>query len=289
MKKSLVLFVLIIGICSSSLKAQLNAADSLFFQAYEDTLNAYSDSLFNSSSEPNRIFASQAIAKNLTKALKRENSFQYGFPNLKAISVLQAQDQTFKIFTYQLIRKNNTYKYFGAVQMNSPTLQLIPLIDKSDMMDDDVSTLLADNNNWLGALYYNIHKVKVGDQDYYTIFGYDGNNALSTKKIIDVLWFASDGSIKFGAPLFDVKEKELKYRFIIEYRKEVAAGANYSDEMKKIIFDHLIPEDPAAEGQYFTYVPDGSYDGFEWKKDRWVFFEHLETQKLKDGEFPIGN
>jgi len=289
MKKSLLLILALVTLHLTDVKAQLTAADTLFFEAYEDTLNAYSDSLFNSDIEANRIFASQAIAKNLTKALKREQSFQYGFPNLKAISILQPEDNQFRIFTYQLIRDNNTYKYYGALQMNANTLKLIPLIDQSDLMDDNINQLLTDNNSWYGALYYGIHKVKVGKQEYYTVFGYDGNNALSTKKVIDVLWFASDGTIKFGAPIFDTKEKELQYRFILEYRKGVSAGVNYSIEEKKIIFDHLIPEDPSTEGHFFTYVPDGSYDGFEWKKDKWVFFDTLYYQKLEDGEFPTGN
>ena len=200
-------------------QAQLNASDSLFFQAYEDTINAYSDSLFYSNIEANRIYASHAIAKNLTKALKRDNSFQYGFPNLKAISIVQPIDNKFRIFTYQLINDNNTYKYLGAVQMNSKNLQLIPLIDRSGMMDDDVTTTVTTANEWYGAIYYGIHKVKAGNREYYNVFGYDGNNALSTKKVIDVLWFDDNGTIQFGAPIFNIGKEENQSRYFIEYRK----------------------------------------------------------------------
>lgn len=289
MKKFFLLLIIISSGTSSLLKAQLNAADSLFFQAYEDTINAYSDSLFYSKIEKNRIFASHAIAKNLTKALKRDNSFEYGFPNLKAISLIQPEDKTFRIFTYQLINNNNTYKYLGAVQLNSKSLKLIPLIDHSGMMTDDARMISTDNKEWYGALYYGIHKVNAGKQVYYNVFGYDGNNALSTKKVIDVLWFANDGSIKFGAPIFDTGNKEMEFRYIIEYRKGVSASMNYSKEHKKILIDHLIPETPEGEGQYFTYVPDGSYVGLEWQKDHWVYIDKVFDFKLKDGEFPTGH
>lgn len=288
--KVLGLFILLfVGLFNTNLRAQLNAADSLFFEAYEDTINAYSDSLFNSNIEKNRKFASHAIAKTLTKALKRTNSFSYGFPNLKAISIVKPKDESFRIFTYQLIYNNNTYKYFGAIQMNSPDLELTPLIDKSAMMDDEISTLITDSDEWYGVLYYGVQKVKSGKQTYYTLFGYDGNNALSTKKIMDVLWFDSDKNVKFGAPIIEMSDGKIQMRYIMEYRKGVSAGIRYSDEYQKIMFDHLIPENVGGEGQYFTYVPDGSYNGFEWKKDKWVFIDKLFDFKLEDGEFPIGN
>ncbi len=287
-KTVLILFSLFFAM-TSSLKAQLNSSDTLFFEAYEDTINIYSDSLFNSNIEKNRKIASFRIIKTLKTALKRQHSFQYSFPNLKAISVIQPEDKAFKIFSWQLIFNNNTYKYFGAIQMNSEELKLMPLIDNSTMMDENkLTTLTTDNKYWLGALYYGVRKVKSGKNAYYTLFGYDGNNALSTKKIIDVLWFQNDEA-KFGAPIFDLGEGKKQNRYIIEYKKGISAGSNFSTEHNKIVFDHLIPESKEGEGQYFTYVPDGSYDAFEWKKGNWVYIDKLFDFKLLDGEFPTGN
>lgn len=281
--------VLLLFIGLSNVKAQLTPQELSYFKAYEDTINTYSDSLFNSESEKTRKLASYDIIRTLKTALKKDNSYLYAFSNLKAISIVEPEDKTFKIFTWQLILNNNTYKYFGAIQMNSPKLKLFPLLDQSDMLDQtEFPVIISNNEVWIGALYYDIKKVKKGKNVYYTLFGYDGNNVLSTKKIVDVLWF-KDGEVRLGAPIFDTGEEELDCRFIIEYRKGVSASLKYSEEEQKIIVDHLIPENEGGEGQYYTYVPDGSYDGFEWKKGVWVFISKLFNFELQDGEFPMGN
>lgn len=279
---------LLIG--SPLIKAQFNAKDSLVFEAYEDSINTFSDSLFNSPIEKTRKFASYSIIKLLKTALLKDNSYYYDFPNIKAISIVTTDDDAFRIFTWQLIFDNNTYKYFGALQLRSKTLSLIPLIDNSAMLDNDkLPTMITSNDNWIGALYYDIKKVKEGKDVYYTVFGYDGNNALSTKKIIDVITFEEGDKIKFGAPIFQLPDGKTAARFIMEYKKGVSTSARFSAEYNKIVIDHLIPEQEGSEGLYYTYVPDGSYDGFEWKKGKWQYIDKLFDFKLEDGEFPTGH
>ncbi|MEZ5002130.1 MAG: hypothetical protein R2730_03765 [Chitinophagales bacterium] len=283
---SIVMFLLI---GSPLIKAQFNAKDSLVFEAYEDSINIFSDSLFNSPIEKTRKFASYSIIKLLKTALLKDNSYYYDFPNIKAISIVTTDDDAFRIFTWQLIFDNNTYKYFGALQLRSKTLSLIPLIDNSAMLDNDkLPTMITGNDNWIGALYYDIKKVKEGKDVYYTVFGYDGNNALSTKKIIDVITFEDD-KIKLGAPIFQLPDGKTAARFIMEYKKGVSTSARFSAEYNKIVIDHLIPEQEGSEGLYYTYVPDGSYDGFEWKKGKWQYIDKLFDFKLEDGDFPTGH
>lgn len=272
------------------IKAQFNAKDSLVFEAYEDSINIFSDSLFNSPIEKTRKLASYSIIKLLKTALLKDNSYYYDFPNVKAISIVKTDDDAFRIFTWQLILDNNTYKYFGALQLRSKTLSLIPLIDNSAMLDNDkLPTMITGNDNWIGALYYDIKKVKEGKDVYYTVFGYDGNNALSTKKIIDVITFEEGDKIKFGAPIFHLPDGKTAARYIMEYKKGVSTSARFSAEYNKIVIDHLIPEQEGSEGLYYTYVPDGSYDGFEWKKGKWQYIDKLFDFKLEDGEFPTGH
>lgn len=282
--------ILVFLLGSLQMQAQIDAADSLKFKQYEDTINVYSDSLIFSNLEGNRKVASFRMIKTLTAALKLDNSYQYNFPNLKSVSIVEPEDKAFRVFTWQLTFDNNTNKYFGAIQMNSKTLNLIPLIDNSAMMDETkLDTMVTSNRNWIGALYYDIKKVKAGKQIYYTLFGYDNNNAMSTKKVIDVLRI-KDGKAILGAPIFDIKESKLPItRFYIEYKKGASTTCHYSEEHKKIMFDHLISEFDEGEGVYFTYVPDGSYDGFEWKKGKWRYIDKLFDFKLENGNFPQGN
>ena len=268
--------------------AQFSKPDSVIFEAYEDTINALSDTLFYSNVERNRILASFAMIQQLKNALKRSNSFEYSFPNLKAISQVKPKDESFKIFTWQLVFDNNSYKYFGALQMNSEELILLPLIDKSEDIKG-FETLSTSNKNWIGALYYNIKKIKSGKDSYYLLFGFDGNNTSSTKKILDPLWFDEENNVHFGAPIITSKEGKTLSRFILEFRKGSSAGLKYSDELKKVVFDHLIPMDPEVKDLPENYVSDGSYDGFEWKKGKLLFVEKIYDYKLENGEFPRGN
>lgn len=42
-----------------------------------------------------------------------------------------------------------------------------------------------------------------------------------------------------------------------------------------IIISYLRPENPMSEGICFTYIPDGTYVGFYFKKGMWRFKEKV--------------
>jgi hypothetical protein len=48
---------------------------------------------------------------------------------------------------------------------------------------------VRDNQHWIGAVYYNIIQKTFNNKNYYTLFGYDENDARSTKKWMEVLTF----------------------------------------------------------------------------------------------------
>ena len=75
-------------------------------------------------------------------------------------------------------------------------------------------------------------------------------------------------------------------RFILEFSKEASAGLNYSEAERKVIYDHVAPNGDALEGFYANYVPDGTYEGFEWKKGKWRHVENITYEKRKDGDVP---
>jgi hypothetical protein len=191
------------------------------------------------------------------------------------------------MFTWQLNRDNGGYRYYGAIQKNTTDkLDLIPLFDYSDSLvakeeyDERIATL--DNKTWFGAVYYNVIMKEVKGRKYYFLFGWDGNDLWSKKKMVEVLHF-KDGKPVFGAPLFEIADDKTINRFIIEYKGDATVSLNYSSEEKMIIYDHLIaPEDRLADMQ-FTFIPDGSYSGFKWKKGKWRFVEKLKVDAI--GEF----
>ncbi|MBK6273466.1 MAG: hypothetical protein IPF58_01680 [Saprospirales bacterium] len=94
---------------------------------------------------------------------------------------MEPEDHSFKIFTWYTRSDEDLYKYYGTIQLKSDTLKMFPLIDYSDFTDNQ-EQVVVDNNNWIGCMYYGIKTVKSGKNTFYTLFGWDGNNATSNKK-----------------------------------------------------------------------------------------------------------
>ncbi len=266
------------------------AADHLkAIRAHEDTLRVLSDSLTYSNNPVTRKQACYIFIKQLVEALKIPGSYFYGFDSLKSISIIYPEKKHFRIFTWQLLRNNKTHRYYGAIQMKATdTLKLYPLFDYSDFLSIPLDTVV-DKDGWYGAVYYKILTKNYQGKTYYNLFGWDGNDLLSTRKILDVLTFDENQEPVFGAPIFVIKKKkqtQIKTRFLIEYKKDASVSMNYSYEFDMIIFDHLVPKNPLSKGIYSTYVPDGSYEGFNFKEGRWHYVEKVFHQTFEEPPIP---
>jgi hypothetical protein len=270
---------------SFSTKAQLAPDDYIKIKSLEDTIRIYGDTLINSQFEENRTIASYRIIKSLSKALKVKNSFYYRWDSTLPWKIVMPEDGSFKIFTWYTRSDIDLYKYFGTVQVKSDTLKMFPLIDYSDFTDhqEDIN---VDNGNWIGALYYGIKTVKAGKKIYYTLFGWDGNNKTSNKKVMEIVSFNKQGKVRFGAPVIDMGKGRILNRFILEFSDEATATMSYNETEKKVIYDHVVPSGDALEGFFGNYIPDGTYEGFEWKKGKWKHVNEIGYEKRKDGDVP---
>lgn len=256
-------------------KNSISEENLVKLHAYEDTLQFLGDTMIQSQHWEIRELATVRFVKTMVQALKIENSYLYPFDSLKTISIIKPEDNSFRIMTWQLTMKDRTYRYYGTIQMNNPQLKMFPLIDMSLFIKNPQDTLL-NNNNWYGSIYYNIVKKKYKRQDYYLLFGWDGNDMFSNKKIVDVLRFDQMGTPIFGDPIFLYKDDpDPKTRIIIEYKEDASPVCNYDDHFKMIIISYLRPENPMSEGIYMTYIPDGTYVGFYFKKGLWRFQEKV--------------
>ena len=268
--------------------AQVNEYNQKKLRLYEDTLRKLNDTVLDGYNQHSRQTAIYSFIKTLVRALKAPDSFTYSFDSLKRISIQTAPDKSFRIFSWELLLDNNDgYRYYGAIQMNNKKLELFPLFDYSTHISD-VQDTITDNNKWFGVLYYNIVENKYFGKKYYTLFGWYGNNNSSTKKVIDILTF-KDNKPVFGAPIIDVKTKDKNQtfaRFVIEFKKDASVHLNYDASYKQIIYDHLVPESPGTVGIYSTYIPDGSCEGFKFKRGKWRYVENVFTSKNKAVPFP---
>lgn len=283
MKKYFSIFF-VLFIFFNNTQAQILPKDIDFIKSLEDSIKVYGDTMINSTIEESKFIASYRIVKTLKAALKVNHSFQHTFDSLLPIQIVYAPDNSFRIFTWFVINENQQYRYFGAIQMNTDTLTLFPLVDYSDFIEQPEDKMV-NNQNWYGALYYQIVAVKQKKKTYYTLFGSDGHSMVSNRKILEVLWFNDDKQPRFGAPIIQYKNK-LQNRFILECSNNAWAAMRFVPEENKIIFDHVQPADENLVGFFSQYLPDGTYEGFTWEKNKWKHIELIDYQKREQGDVP---
>ncbi|MBC8265606.1 MAG: hypothetical protein H8E84_01435 [Flavobacteriales bacterium] len=238
---------------------------------YEDTLKVMAHSIMNGENEIIKIDANNAFISTLKEVLQFERSFIYPFDSLKTISIKTSSDNKVRIYTWILKKDNGTYQYFGFVHYKNKSkkrYEIIPLNDNSENIRRPENKQL-DNENWFGALYYEIIYIKKKGRKYYTLLGWDGNNDVSTKKIIDVMYFAGREKVKFGAFIFK-DGKSTSKRFILEYNSTSTISVRYQEKEKRIVFDHLIPMKKDLEGLHEYYVPDGTYNALQYSNGKWI-------------------
>lgn len=249
--------------------------------AHEDTLRILSDTMILYHEADIREESCYRFIKMLVRALKTEGSYSWPFDSLTLISIQYAPDDAFRIFTWELLRQDGTYRYFGCIQMNSKdTLKLFPLFDSSGFLPAPEDSVM-DHNKWYGAYYYNMILRKHWFKKHYYLFGWDRNDLVSNKKVLDVLTF-EDGLPYFGADVFVYGEGDTaryKKRVILEYKKDASVTLNYSKDFKKILFDHLVPLNSLSREFKHTYVPDGTYCGFRYRHGKWYYIDMVEFRK----------
>lgn len=278
----------------------------------EDSLKKFIHYVHFGTTDQEKFAFNELFIVELEKTLKDEHSFNYPFDSLKNIARIYAPDESFRLFNWNLPLENGTHEFFCLIQVKASSdndYRVFKLTDKSAEVESP-ETMILTAERWYGALYYKIILSKYKDKKYYTLLGWDGNNLLSTKKLIDVLSFKSNGKPQFGAAIFKkYKEKEKPVRIIFEYSSRSIMALRYEkqyvhviiqskdkknkkDKIKiepMILFDHLTPLDsrlnvgnPDLIGQYQFYVPETNVlDGFILKEGRWYFTKDIDARNPK--------
>lgn len=284
MKKS---FFLPLIILFAQLAASQNKGELKIFTAYEDTLKKKRIETLEAKNDPQRIKANNSFLRTLTRALNTDGSFHFPFDSLPSLAVLSSPDNKFRFINWNLPNDDETQVYYCFVQVfnkHKKTYNTYRLTDKSAEISAPSKKTL-DYKNWYGALYYRIIPMKKKHSKYYILLAWDGNDKLTSKKLVDVIYFSGNGKPKFGASIFRFPGKTKK-RVFFEYSSQVTMSLRYEEKKKRIVFDHLSPHNEALQGQYQYYGPDFSFDALELKKDKWYFIRdidaRMEKHKIRD-------
>ena len=240
-------------------------------------LNSLSQDIIGGQSDEIRYKSNTSYKKILKKIITDNSSFDYQFDELIKISILKVND--IKIYNWALPLTDGTFEYFAYLQIrkSKEEYKVIELNDKSDNIKTPENKILT-FKNWYGALYYKIISSKKLGKNYYTLLGWDGNNNLTNKKIIDVMNISDNGIIKFGAPIFKTKNK-MKKRVIFEYSESTVMSLKYRPEIEKIVFDLLVPASSKLTGIYEYYGPSlNRFDAFSLDKRKWIYEEDTKIE-----------
>lgn len=259
-------------------------------EKYEDSLSAYSENFLNIQyEEAKKETDLKDFKRILNSALNIPDGVNYPFTKIKSISIQTSSDKSFRVFTWFTLNKNG-YSPHGLISYKKPGKKT-PVIYELNAIKEipkNISFKTLNQDNWLGAVYYEIIEFKQKNKKYYALIGFDGNNGITHKKIIDILSFTSNGQPRFGAPVF-INEKRIANRIIFEYSAKAKISLSYHEKNKMIIFDHLAPERPELEGMFQYYVPDLSYDAYKLESGKWnykpdVDARNMDENKGKEGE-----
>lgn len=290
MKSTLIAIAIFLS-ATQALGQKISAVDLKKLAAKEDTLKEYSYYLNTDTLPEDRMISDSIFTKTLVRALQVKHSFLYPFDSVLGVSKLYSPDSAFRIITWNITYDDYYHRQRGAIQMKTAdgSLKLFPLRDVSEFTDKPEDSART-RNNWIGAMYYNIHKTQYKGKNYYTLFGFDNNGAQSSMKWIDVLTFNEKSEPVFGAyPYFSYQNdsipKKSKNRFGIEFKKGTRVLVNYIPEMEMILVDHLISETEQPELAW-TMIPDGDQEGFQWVNGKWEHIDKVFTFKLQDGQAP---
>src|SRR5690606_25914092 len=252
--------------------------------ALEDSLAGLGYTMYNEPGEPERLAANFTFVKTLVSALKVPYSYTYPFDSLDMVSILEAPDSSFRIFSWHIPLNDGSYLYYGTIQLNTPDghLNMYPLLDKTYEIAAPEETVTAPDN-WYGAQYYRI----VPLNDAYALLGWKGHTPYMTQKVIEILRFTETG-VQLGQPVFETAGTGKQVRAVYRYNRNASMYMDYNADENRIIVDHLAPADQRQEGQYEQYGPDLTYDAWQLDNGRLVLVPDvplMNPPSLNDNRF----
>jgi hypothetical protein len=253
---------------------------------YTDSLATLGAEIVDGKSDFSRFEANEKFKALLLFILSHENAYEIDFSTVRNLSVLKPDKDKLKIFTWVVPRTNLAYECFGIVYAWNERKRNYQITELKDIKGTtQVSEkALYRKGEWWGALYYEIIPVKSRGRQYFTLLGWDGNNALTSRKVIDVLSLSPMGQPTFGATLFRGYGKQAR-RIIFEYSDNTQMALRYERqayivEKQKSKRKKSKPVNPNARTQITS-------DGFRAQKkeddnvrrkrksDMMIVFDHL--------------
>lgn len=275
----LVFFVWALGINPGQAQTP---AKGVFSNDFSKELGFMADVMYHANNGKHREWAAGQVEE-LIKEKLSSGQFLKSLQNIPWFQIQSPADSSFALITWQFEKADGMFSPRGLVVFNSG--EVITLENDPEIWQDPEYASLG-GSEWPGAVYYHMHPFKHVEDTLYMLFGYhgwDGKNRLRVIEVMDV----QEGSVRFGAPVLIMDEDSIRpdarYRKVLKYSAQSNVRIQYDDSLKLIMMDHLIPA-RTPEGD-LSWVPDGSYEAFEFRDGRWYFVEKVfhQTQDVPPG------
>ncbi len=260
---------------------QAQAKNDTIFKPVVDSLNNMLTEISQTTSDKEKELKNQQVIETLKRFLNNQQSFDNAIDTVKYLSCVKSSDNALRIYTWNLIYSDGTFKYFGFVQQKSNgKINIYSLDDRRNRNTNPNSKQDLDyytTSEWFGCIYYECITKKWNSQTYYTLIGWDGANNLINRKIIEVLTFTRRGIPVFEKKMFKcnrVFSNKLKF----EYADRVTMLLRYNQKHDIIVIDHLSPPEDRFKEMYQYYGPDMSYDALEFKGGRWILKSDIDPE-----------
>lgn len=283
------LSLLIVFFTGSALTAgHKDSAAIKLLTAGENRLKEIAPNFIAAKTDEERTAAAWQVYRSLDSLLALPESFEYAWDSLtsKTISILLSPDKKVRIYTWNLILSDGSFKHFGYLQTRrKKTIETYPLLDTTAWQSKDIADEELDPATWPGALYYKLIPFKKGGKTRYLLFGFDGNTIHSNKAVMEVLWLSKTAPV-FGYPAFRQGENDpsAECRVIMECHNDVKLSFYYEPEKQIIIADKLVPSFPEAKDDPYYYIPSGDYDVYKRNRRGTWMRNDLKNWDLGQGE-----
>lgn len=241
-------------------------------------------SLAASRNDDEKLSLSKSIWQRLQPLLSNSHFFNNRFDDYNKLSTLLSPDGKVKICTWNIEFNDGVNQFFGGLAVKTSTgIRTYELTDNYQQIRSPEQANLTPSK-WYGCIYYDLVETKFKGTTYYTLIGYNGNNAFSQIKVVDVL-VISDGNNpnpRFGHPVFS-DDKRTRRRLIYEYSNRATMMLRYDASQKMIVMDNLAPMEQIYQNDFRYYGPDFSYNGLKFDKGKWVFVPEIDLRNPAPG------
>jgi len=270
MKFTLLLAILLAPVCNSWLIGQ----DEISLQ-----LEKMYKRLVVSPEDSVRIRINDSITFMIDEYVRSDSVFESNLDRNRFLGQIISPDSLVKIVNWNLLLAEapglyNCYFIFRTEKGNKIFKLTAGYKDGPEKTDTTYN-----ENNWYGALYYDIRPSGKEYPGTWILLGIDYGNPEITRKIIDVVTLTGDSTIIFGKKWF-VTDNDLKFREVLEYSSTAVVTLRFVSD-KKIVFDHLVPINPAMAGKREYYAPEYTYDAYNFESGEWKLSVNEDIRNKK--------